>query len=379
VHTLPLIYPSLIDEFGWTAAQMTLPATVFYIFGALASPPAGVLLDRFSPRTVMRWGIACILLCLFGFSFIQTLWQLVLVFFLFGLALSLCGLTANMVILTRWFDHQRGRATGLLLLASSLGGALFPLVLGAGLERYGWRGAILIMSVIGLLFMVPALAFLVKDRPVSARVKDPLSTKSDPSLAGPSLIETLKNPVFYLIAVATGCVWFSVIALLQHQSIYLVKDLGVASTIVPKIFSVFFIFSVFGKLCFGWLSDLVNKEITMILSVLTFTASLFLLKQASMDDTNLLFIYAGVAGFGFSGSFTAIQLLIAQHFSGGSYGKILSLLVMIDSLVGALGTRVVAQIRDHTQSYIPAINTMIAVCLAAIICTVIIKLLSPSE
>ena len=35
VHTLPLLYPPLIDEFGWTITQMTLPATVLSIFGAI--------------------------------------------------------------------------------------------------------------------------------------------------------------------------------------------------------------------------------------------------------------------------------------------------------------------------------------------------------
>ena len=30
MHTLPLLYPELIDSFGWTEAEVTLPATVFF-------------------------------------------------------------------------------------------------------------------------------------------------------------------------------------------------------------------------------------------------------------------------------------------------------------------------------------------------------------
>ena len=64
-----------------------------------------------------------------------------------GLALSLCGLVSNMVMLTGWFDSGRGRATGILLMASSLGGALFPLAVGSGIEQLGWRQTVLLTGV----------------------------------------------------------------------------------------------------------------------------------------------------------------------------------------------------------------------------------------
>ena len=30
MHTVPLLYPELIREFGWTEAQVTLPATMLF-------------------------------------------------------------------------------------------------------------------------------------------------------------------------------------------------------------------------------------------------------------------------------------------------------------------------------------------------------------
>jgi len=56
MHTLPLLYPEFIQEFAWTEVQVTLPATMFFVIGALTSPPAGVLLDRYSPRQIMLVG-----------------------------------------------------------------------------------------------------------------------------------------------------------------------------------------------------------------------------------------------------------------------------------------------------------------------------------
>lgn len=52
-----------------------------------------------------------------------------------------------MVMLTGWFDSGRGRATGIPFMASSLGGALFPLAVGSGIEHLGWRQTVLLRGV----------------------------------------------------------------------------------------------------------------------------------------------------------------------------------------------------------------------------------------
>lgn len=390
VHSLPLIYPSLIDEFGWSTAQMTLPATVFLFFGAISSPPAGVLLDRFSARNMMLCGAVGLLLSLFVFSVINALSHMVIVFFCFGLSMSLCGLGASMVLLTRWFTHQRGRATGLLLMASSLGGAMFPLIIGRAIESMGWRGAITIAAVIATMMILPSLIFLVKDKSVdegsnkNISSTEPVSPQSSlrslpKRSTGPTLRATIKNPNFYLIAFATGSVWFCVVALLQHQAIHLVKDVGVDRALVFKMFSVFAVCAAIGKFSFGWLSDFLNKELSMVLSIATFVVGLIILSQIDAGDNSLLFVYAIICGIGFSGSFTTVQMLIANHFAGASYGKILTILLMIDSLAGALGTRVIATMRDGADSYLPAINTMIAICVLAMVCVFIIRFLNQSD
>jgi len=380
VHTLPLINPELIDEFGWDTAQVTLPATVFYIFGALSSPPAGVLFDRFSPRKIMLVGVIGLVASLLAFAAVTELWQLVAVFLGFGLSLSLCGLTAGMVVLTRWFDGMRGRATGMLLLASSFGGSLFPLLLGKGMESYGWRGGITMIAVIGALMAIPALLFLVLDRPREGDVLDKPSpaSKARPT-GGPTLRASLQTPTFYLIALATGGMWFCIVALLQHQSIHLVKDVGIDRKLLPGMFSLFYICSLIGKFGFGWLSDYLNKEISLFLSILAFIGGLLMVRGIQPDNNTMLYAYAVIAGIGFSGAFTAIQMLIAQHYAGASYGKILAILVMIDSLAGGIGARIIAKMRDAGDSYIPAIDLMIGICAFAMVAVLVIRYLNPTH
>ena len=377
-HTLPLLHPELMAEFGWDAAKVTLPAGIYYIITAVTSPPAGVLLDRFSPRLLISVGLTGIVLGLATYSQVTQFWQLMAVYVWLGLSLSLCGLGSNLLILTRWFETYRGLAMGILLMASSLGAALFPQVLGPGIEYYGWRDAILILSVIAAIIVFFPMVLLVRNSPIDfglnrdGTVLSHSDTQS--KLArGPTLRFALTQGRFYLIAVATAAVWFCVIAMLQHQPIYIIQDLGFDRHLYPTVMTTFALFSVAGKLTFGYLSDRLDQQITMILAVATLAMAFLLLRQLNIGDTRLTFVYAALAGIGFSGAFTMTQVLIAKYYAGMSYAKILGTFILLDSLAGALGNYAVGKLRGLFDSYLPAIDLMMGACLVSIIAVYVLS------
>ena len=348
LHTLPLLYPELMDSFGWQASEVTLPATVFFVIGAVTSPPAGWLLDRYSSRAIIAIGSTLLTLGLLAYSATNSLWQLVAVYALLGLALSLCGLVSNMVMLTGWFDSGRGRATGILLMASSLGGALFPLAVGTGIEQLGWRQTVLMTGVGVGSVMLGSVWLLLRD----GRRVMPASARPEPSSRlGERVIPLLLTRRFAAIVFATGSLWFVIIALTQHQSIHLATDVGLARSSLPSVFSLFFGCSVVGKFCFGLLSDRFDLHRVMATAILMLAIALIALSQMTPDATMLLYGYAVLAGLGFSGAFTCIQILIAAQYSGPLYGRILATIVLIDTLCGALGTQTIARIREWQGDY----------------------------
>jgi len=358
VHTLPLTYPYLVEAFGWSQSQVTLPATIFLIVAAVTSPPAGALMDRYSARWIIVFGLLILVGGLVAHAEVSELSQLVAVYVAFALGISLCGLVSNMLILSRWFERDRGRATGLLLMSSSIGGAIFPWLLGYFLNQHGWRVSLQAMAVAAAGLALLPMLLLVRDRP-DEPVTRSVSAAAPVPAGGPSLRDALSQPRFYLIALATAAVWFAVLGMLQHQSIYLVGDIGIEKTRLPLVFSTFFACSVVGKLLFGWLADHVNKAWMMLASILTLALGLLLLRNVGVAGNYSLFAYAVVAGIGFSGAFTMIQLLFATIYAGASFGKILAILMMVDTLSGALGTRVMGRMREATGSYLPALDLMI--------------------
>jgi len=362
LHTLPLLYPALMEHYGWQASEVTLPATVFFIVGAATSPPAGWLLDRYSPRLIIALGGILLALGLVAFSATQSLWQLIAVYALLGVALSLCGLVSNMVLLTQWFDEIRGRATGILLTASSLGGVLFPLAVGGGIETLGWRQTILITGVLVGVVMLCSASFLLRNgRSTAAHVTQrTLAPKSRENIP---LLSLIINGRFLAIIFATGSLWFIIIALTQHQSIYLARDVGLERSDLPTVFSLFFGASVVGKLTFGLLADRYPLHRVMPAAIFTLALSLALLSQITATDYSLLLMYAVLAGLGFSGAFTCIQILLAANYSGIYYGRILAVVVLIDTLCGALGTRTLGLVREWQGNYVSGFIALAALAL----------------
>ncbi|MEM7283113.1 MAG: MFS transporter [Pseudomonadota bacterium] len=367
-YTLPLLHPALIEEFGWNEAQVTEPAAWYLFITAVTSPIAGFLLDRFPAKRVISVGLLLIGLGFFLYAQVTELQQLKLVYLLMGTSLSLCGLVSNMLILTRWFDHKRGLATGILLTASSLGGVVYPLLMGYGLESYGWRHSMTLLAIVFASVTLLPLWLFVRNRPADAT---PDIGVAAPRPAGITLSKAIQEPRFYLVAIATASVWFGLFAMLNHQTIHIARGLGLGKHL-STIMATFALSSVVGKLVFGYLSDRLDKPFTMMLAVATFGFAVFFLRNIA-TDRELLFVYAVLAGIGFSGTFTMSQILIADLYAGPSYGKILGTFIMLDTLAGAAGTVVAGRIRQNADSYAPVFDILILGCAISIVSLILLR------
>ncbi len=365
LNTLPLLYPELTAEFGWNEAEVTRPASLFLLLTALLTPILGALCDRYPARRIMFFGVILIVVPLGFYAHMSTLTHMTLIYLTCSVGLAGCGLVASMLILSRWFEKRRGLAVGIFLMASSLGGALFPLLAKTTLAEQGWREAITLIAIVGGVMMGIGLLLIRNRRPASDPAsEEALAPASDePSktapAAGITLKEAIKLPAFYLMMVATAALWFCIVGILQHQSIFLGQDLGVDRGSLPVIFSVFFWSAIVGKVLFGYLGDHFNKVWILLLSIINLMLGLVVLRMVDPSSNLTLFGYAVVYGMGFAGAFSAIQLVLAEFFAGPSYGRILGLFTMVDSLAGAAGIQFLGLRRVADESYLPALNGLI--------------------
>jgi MFS family permease len=121
-------------EWGWVIGAFTIAYAAFEI-------PTGALGDRIGPRKVLTrivlwWSVFTTITGLvLGF------YPLLLVRFLFGAGEAGAFPNASISV-GRWFPaHERGRALGVILMASQLGGAVAPLLVVPIQIHYGWRAS----------------------------------------------------------------------------------------------------------------------------------------------------------------------------------------------------------------------------------------------
>lgn len=387
LNTLPLFYPSLIEEFAWDAAEVTGPASLSFFATAVLSLGVGYLVDKFAPRPMMIIGSLLFVGVLLAFRYISTLDQMKMIYVGFSVALALNGILPSMVVTSRWFKRYRGLAVGILLMASSFGGAVLPLIVGPILAEDGWRTALITIAGVGFIMMVlPCVITLRNDPSEKGTVPDgKIEAEEVPEkavqgvAAGISVIDAMKTPMFYLLAFSTGVMWFCISGVVQHQSIYLGSDMALPGEQLAQVFSVFFFSSVIGKVLFGWLSDRYPKVNIMMLATANLTLGLVIFRFVDGDSMASILTYAVIYGIGFSGAFTMIQLMIAELFAGPTYGSILGVYVFIDTLAGGVGVLALGNMRVAFGSYIPAIDLMIGLCIAAFISILFIKRIALAE
>jgi MFS transporter, OFA family, oxalate/formate antiporter len=376
IYTLPLFYPALMKEFRWSTEDVTRAATIFYLTGALITPFVSSFFDRHSARIFMIIGGMATVLGLFFYRSLHTLNQMALIYMIFSLSQVCAGQVPTMLVVTRWFKRYRGIAVGITLMGPDLGGAIFPLLVKPFLVTGGWRDAMLVlMAIAGVMILLP-LFFLIRSRPEDKGLQpdgDPVN-RDKPEDARPqkhdglTLKEALRMPAFYILAFATGTLWFCMNGIVQHQTIFMSTELGISMDTVPVIISAIFWFAIAGKLLIGYLSDHFDKIVIMFLVVLALIAGLSILRFAKGDNLLGLYCYAAIFGIGYSGTFTMIQLVIAEFFSGQSYGKILGILTMVDVGAGGIAIAVIAKLQTSFHSYVPVIEMLIGLsCLVAIL------------
>lgn len=377
LNTLPLFYPELIKDFGWTQDQVTRPAQLLFLMVAIISPLAGIYVDKINIKKMMLLGGVFILLGFFMFSRAQSLMYLIGAYLVFSVGITLAGIIPSMKIVTNWFYKNRGIAVGILLVGSSIGGAMFNPIAGHLITDMGWRSALLVLGLISFVLIFIPLLVVIKEAPsklisIQSQYNEEFSTMNANTAHSESIHygSLFTSRTFYLMLFVTGAMWFCIVGIIQHQALF-IKDLD-TSVNSSILVSIFFVFSVLGKVIFGKLSDKYAKKSIMFVAVCNLALGAFILTVIKLNPDVLLWVYAVVFGIGFSGTFTMIQLIIAEYYQGASYGKVLGLFTMVDTFAGVIGIMILGKMRTTFGSYDNSFWVMFVLSIFAAICVLAI-------
>jgi MFS family permease len=346
LYGLPFFYDHMVREFGWTRQQVTSGnAYSKLVVGPLFGFVAGWIVDRFGPKRLMLAGIVMAGGALVGLGSISSLAGFY-VFYLFNALGYVCGgPLPNQVLLSRWFDANRGKAMGFAYLGIGIGGTLVPLVAYGLTEAYGWHAALKLLGVLMIVVAFPSALF-IRERPTGA--DNPIPEGGRPAELVP-LGPVLRQRAFYLLLVGSMCSIGAVGGTMQNLKLYLSLDIGYAQGDVARVLSLVLGGSLVGRLLMGYLADHHARKRVMLLIYAIVAGSIPLLFFASHHV--LLYVFAMSFGVGLGGDYMIIPLMAADLFGLRALGRVMGIVLTADGVAEAVVPMTVAALRDHTGSY----------------------------
>jgi len=266
-------------KFGWERKAIQWAFTLFVLAETWLVPVEGYLVDRFGPRPVVLVGGV---LCGLGWILNSMADSLGALYF----AAIVSGIGAGAVYGTcvgnavKWFADKRGLAVGLTAAGFGAGSALTIAPISAMIKTDGYQDAFLYFGVIqGIVVVV--LAMLLSD---PRRVKSAMLAQKVVKAPSAAVIQTkrdftpmeiLRQPVFWLLYVMF--VLMAIPALTATAQLALIaKDMHIADTPVTiaglTLAALTFALSIDRVLngltrpFFGWVSDQVGREKTMLIA-----------------------------------------------------------------------------------------------------------------
>lgn len=372
----------MAEDFGLSRADTNLGFILLLLGMAAWSPVVGRMMDRLPARAVMSAGA-----CAFGVGFLlmsvaPAPWMLGLAIFApVAFATVACGALAANTLTSRWFHRRRGRAMGILAVATSAGGFAVPPLLAWMLETVGWRQALAMHGVVAALVMLGLVLWLIRDRPESVGLQpdgEPLPVGGDARQATPAarrwtLGELLGNRNFWLIGLGVGLLFGADQALLS-SIIPFGEDAGYSTQQAALLVSCLTVSAIAGKLLIGALADRVDKR---WLFALVAACHLVFLAVLLIEPGYVgLIVACATVGLAVGGAYPLWMTLLADAFGSASFGSVMGTMSLLVMPLSIFSVRFIGEVFDRTGSYDLAFWTFIGF---AVVSAMLIAAVGPGK
>lgn len=297
-------------ELNTDRSVMLLAMVIKGIASVLASFAAGFLMNRFGALRLMRVAVVVLTASFFAFSFITTIPQYFIVITLQVIATTLCGFLPVSVIVNDWFPGKNATAMGLAFMGSGIGGMVFNALGGYWISSMGWRKAVLLLSLIMALIMIPITNLVLKTRNRQSAVEAHHANLNEP---GVILEDARKHPSFWIILVSFTISSITLTGVVNNLS-PAYQDLGYTLKNAALISSVAMISMAAGKILIGQLFHRAGLRKASMLASL----SMIILVIGLIFGTSIPGVAATLFGFILGGGFVSMSVPV---LADGIYGR----------------------------------------------------------
>lgn len=358
IYFLVVALKLITAEFHWPRTIPSIAYALQYVGAGIGGIFMGWLLDRRGMGLPAFLGGLMIGLGALATAFIEHAWQL---FFIYGGMLGFLGraalfspLTAN---ITRWFEHNKSRAVGIVGSGQAIAGAVWPPVFQAMFEAIGWRETSLWYGLFVLTTMLP-LALILRMRPprseaaTGAPVARP-TTMARTVIDAPAPLSPRAMQIILSTAAIGCCVAMSLplAHLVSH-----VSDIGYEPARGAEILSVMLACAAFSSF-FG--VGYLGGRFGGLKAIFVFSSAqaLFLASLAYVDQLTALYLAGALFGLGYGGILPCYPVIVREYLPAAEAGRRTGMVVLCGGIGMAIGAWLGGAAYDLYGTYVPAFLT----------------------
>lgn len=356
-HSLGVMIRPLELAFGWPRAQISAGFMVISIVALLLGPVVGRAVDRFGPRPIALVGVPayCIALSLLGLAgpSILSWWAL---WFVLALAVMTILPVVWVAILNQHFRRSRGLAMAVALSGTGVAAALFPMLVNALLESFGWRTAYALFAAVCFLLAYPLVLFLFREgRAPKAATADP--APADPR-AGRSAARRQMRSARFLKLAGASFVFAVASCVLTNNMVPVLLGEGLSPATAAATAGLLGLGSIAGRLGGGILLDRYDANLVAAASMV-----MPVVPTAILLATDGSQAWAAVAcvllGLSVGAEFDTTAYLTARHFGNRTFGSLFGTINGLLLFGAGLGPVLANLAYDAGGSYDPVLIALL--------------------
>ncbi|WP_162854682.1 MFS transporter [Sphingobium estronivorans] len=363
-----LLVKPIAAEYGLPRADVNIGLMLLLVGMAVSSPFIGRMLDRVPSRFVIALGALIFGAGALTVALTTSLWAMgAATLLLLSTGTAMLGPLTASTLTSRWFEKGRGKALGVVSVATSAGGFLVLPLMAALVEQFGWRTALITLGLlVSLLLGGLGLLFMREPDDAAAAHGRPRS-QTAPRWTARMLCRTRD---FWLIAISIGLLFGIDQALLASLVAY-GTDRGFSLPAAAMLVSAISGSAILGKLAIGALADRI--DLRWLLIALALLTEIFLGVLLIQPSYEVLMMASLVVGAAVGGSSPLWAAFVAIRFGVASYGSVMGLmaLIQIPLTLGAL--RYIGHVYDSTHSYGSAFHMFAVAALIAALAILPVK------
>ena len=349
----------LMTTVGATLAQIQITFSILIVVQTFLAPCQGLLVDRFGPRALLSVGGA-----LTGLSWLlaaraTSLAGLYLTYGLLGgigTGIVYVGVIGHMV---QWFPDRRGFATGIVAAGYGMGALLTTFPVAELLKDEGYQAALVLY---GWIFAVVGVIAAQGLRSANQAPRKGAPYKREGHGYRPA--EMLRTPIFWLMFVMMTMMSTAGLMVTSQMAAF-TRDFGIANAVVfglpllPLALSIDRITNGLTRPFFGWLSDQIGRENTMVIAF-TLEGAAMTLWLFTRSHPALFVVMSGIVLFGWGEIFSLFPSTLTDTYGTRHATTNYGFLYMAQGVGSVLGGPVAAVLHDAYGSWMPVFGIIIA-------------------